>query len=183
MWHWPSDTTYTLHFTVYKPIHHNICQSSCRVNRIIYYKYLPVNDHRAVISHCCFPVPCSLSASHTYTQSSVSHPSHCSVRGSQFNDKAWHYRVDLSLLCLCEWDHDPSDLVINIPMAIQINAFTLVDCGQQSQMDAVYWSPFVIRGKLITWVAALFIFVWLLFFFFSFSLAYGAAVAEGNNNR
>lgn len=127
------EVTYTLLITAYEPIHHNICQCSCRVNSIIN-KYPPV---RAVISPRCFPIPGFVSAWHTYTQSSVSHPSHCSVRGSRFDDKAWHYRVDLSLLCLCEWHHDPSDLVINIPMAIHINAFTLVDCGQQSHTHSV----------------------------------------------
>lgn len=58
---------HTLHFAAHKPIHHNICQSSCRVNRIIN-KYPPVNDHGAVIS----PVASkylALSLPHTHSRS------------------------------------------------------------------------------------------------------------------
>lgn len=126
--------TYTLHFTIYKLIHHNICQCSCRLNRIIN-KYIPVNDHRAVISRSGFPGHCSISASHTHTSislSSITLLCQSSNSVSQLSDKAWHYRVDLSLLCLCECGHDLSDLVIDMPMAVQINAFALVHCGQQT---------------------------------------------------
>lgn len=99
--------TYTLHFTIYEPIHHNICQCSCRVNRIIN-KYPPVNDHRAVISPHSSPAPRSISASHTHTHTSINLSSitllcQSSNSVSQLGDKAWHYRADLSLLCLCEW--------------------------------------------------------------------------------
>lgn len=84
--------TYTLRITVYKPIHHNICQCSCRVNRIIN-KYPPVNDYRAVINPRGSPTPRSLylclSHTHTHTHSHQFLIHHTALsESSQLGDKA-----------------------------------------------------------------------------------------------
>lgn len=129
----------TFYITVYKAIYHNICLRCCIVNRITDYCH-PDEDNRAVIT----PQHFTLSMAHAHT--SITLLCQSSNSTSQLSDKAWDCRADLSLLCLCAGDHELSDLGINMPVALQINAFRV---HAQWNTKTLWWT-FLTRGKLIT---------------------------------
>ena len=88
--------------------------------------------------------------------------------------------MDLSLLCLRECDRDPSDLVIDVLMAVQINAFTPAVSGLTHTHTHTHTHTLVkiSNQRKIKNMAAFFIFVC-----FSFIFTFPATIAESNNDR